>query len=85
MSKEASRIRRVIGRLTSHEDIAEILRRAKLEKAIATFAEDGEMFGRSVAICEAAEDALEISDVRLQTTLPSCCFRSGAATADALS
>lgn len=85
MNKEASRIRGIIGRLTKREDIAEILRKAKLDRAIAIFAEDSEMFARSVTICEAAEDVLGSPDLRLQTRLPSCCLRSGAATADALS
>jgi hypothetical protein len=66
MSKEASRIRRVIDRLKSREDIAEILKMAQLETAIAIFADDGKRFDRSVAIYEAAEDALEVASVRMQ-------------------
>ena len=66
MSKEASRIRRVIGRLTSREDIAEILKMAQLETVIAIFADDGKRFDRSVAIYEAAEVALEVASVRMQ-------------------
>jgi hypothetical protein len=64
MSNEASRIRRVIDRLTSPDDIAEILKTAKLETVLAIFANDDEKFDRSVEICEAAEEALEIPYIR---------------------
>lgn len=67
MSKEASRNRRVIDRLKSREDITEILKMAQLETAIAIFADDGKRFDRSLAIYEAAEDALEVASVRMQT------------------
>jgi hypothetical protein len=66
MSKQASRARRVIDRLRSCEDIAEILKMAQLETAIAIFADDGKRFDRAVAIHEAAEDALQTAGLRLQ-------------------
>jgi tRNA A37 N6-isopentenylltransferase MiaA len=66
MSKEAGRIRRVIGRLTSREDIAEILKMAQVEATIAVFSDDGQRLDRAVEIYEAAKEALGIASVRLQ-------------------
>lgn len=66
MSKEAGRIRRVISRLTSREDIAEILKMAQIEATIAIFSDDGQRLDRAVEIYEAAKDALGIANVRLQ-------------------
>ncbi len=66
MSKEASRIRRVINRLKSREDIAEILKMAQVETVIAIFSDDGKRLDRAVEIYEAAQDALEAASVRLQ-------------------
>jgi hypothetical protein len=67
MSKEAGRIGRILDRVKSREDIAEIVKMAQLETAIAIFAEDEGRFDRAVAIYEAAEAALETASVRLQT------------------
>jgi hypothetical protein len=84
MSKEASRIRRVISRLTNREDVAEILTLARIETAVAIFSGDGKKFDRAVAIADAAKEALDARSVLLQTTLPDSCLRSSAAAADAI-
>ena len=66
MSKEASRIRAVVDRLTIHEDVVELLKMAKLETVVAAFADDAERFDRSVAIHDAAREALNRTAPRLQ-------------------
>ena len=66
MSKEASRIRRVISRLRNREDIAEILRMARLEAVIAVFTDDGQKLDRSLTIYRAAREALGDAAVRGQ-------------------
>ncbi|MBS1895499.1 MAG: hypothetical protein JST59_29720 [Actinobacteria bacterium] len=66
MSKEASRIRQVISRLRSREDLAEIVKMAKLEVARGVaFGEVGR-YDRGVAIYEAAREALGNASVRGQ-------------------
>jgi hypothetical protein len=64
MSKEASRIRRIIGRLKSREDIAEILKMAQGEVVRGLVFRDLRRLDRGVAICEAAEEALAIARLR---------------------
>jgi hypothetical protein len=69
MSKEASRIRKIIAGLRDREDIAEIVRMAKLEVARGLAFRDLVRYDRGVAIYEAAREALGNASVRGQ--LPS--------------
>lgn len=66
MSKEARRIRGIVGRLKNREDIAEILRMARLETTIAVFADDRSRFDRALETYEAAKEALANASVHLQ-------------------
>ena len=66
MSKEASRIRRVISRLRNREDIAEIVKMAQLEVARGVAFGDLRRFDRGVAIYEAGREALGNAGVRGQ-------------------
>ena len=66
MSKEASRIRRIISGLRNREDIAEIVRMAKLEVARGVACRDLVRYDRGVAIYEAAREALGDASVRGQ-------------------
>lgn len=66
MSKEASRIRRVISRLRSREDLAEIVKMAQVEVARGLALRDLPRFDRGVAIYEAASEALGNAKVRGQ-------------------
>jgi hypothetical protein len=66
MSKEASRIRRVISRLRNREDILEILKMAKTEVVRGLALRDLRRFDRGVAIYEAASEALGDASVRGQ-------------------
>ena len=68
MSKEASRIRKIISRLKSPEDLAEIVKMAQAEVARAVaFREPGRL-DRGLAIYEAASEAL--GDARVRGQLP---------------
>ena len=58
MSKEASRIRRVISSVKRPEDLAELVRMAKLEVAVGLVNRDLGRFDRGVTIYEAATEAL---------------------------
>ncbi|HVX34023.1 MAG TPA: hypothetical protein VHA80_12865 [Solirubrobacterales bacterium] len=69
MSKEATRIRRIISRLGSREDLAEMVRMAKVEVARGLPFRDLVRYDRGVAIYEAASEALGDASVRGQ--LPS--------------
>ena len=66
MSKEASHIRRIVSRLRSREDLAELVRMAKVEVACGVVARDLPRFDRGVAIYEAASEALGNARVRGQ-------------------
>jgi hypothetical protein len=66
MSKEASRIRRVISRLRSREDLAEIVKMAQLEVARGVAFSDLPRLDRGIAIYEAASEALGNARVRGQ-------------------
>jgi hypothetical protein len=68
MSKEASRIRRVISRLSSREDLAELVKMAKAEVARGLAARDLPRYDRGVAIFEAASEAL--GNARTRGQLP---------------
>jgi hypothetical protein len=68
MSKEASRIRRVISRLSSREDLAELVKMAKAEVARGLVARDLPRYDRGVAIFEAASEAL--GNARTRGQLP---------------
>lgn len=86
MAQEATRARRVIGRLKSREDIAEILRMAKVERALAISTDDGPRLTRSVAIHRAAREALDTASARLQPPrYRHPAVRRAAVTSDALS
>lgn len=56
----------IIGRLTSREDIAEILRMAKLERTRAISNNDREGLTRARGIVKAAREALDTASARLQ-------------------
>lgn len=58
MSKEASRVRRIISRLHHREDLAEIVRMAQGEVARGLVFRDLPRYDRGVAIYEAAGEAL---------------------------
>ncbi|HEU5105221.1 MAG TPA: hypothetical protein VFU11_05225 [Solirubrobacterales bacterium] len=58
MSKEASRIRRVIATVTRPEDLAELMKMAKFEVAVGLVSRDLGRFDRGVAVYEAASEAL---------------------------
>ena len=66
MSKEASRIRQIISRLRSREDLAEIVEMAKSEVARAVDSGDTRRRDRGFAIYEAAREALGNASVRGQ-------------------
>ena len=68
MSKEASRIRQIISRLTSPEDLAEIVKMAQGEVVRAVAFREPGRFDRGVAIYEAASEAL--GDARVRGQLP---------------
>jgi hypothetical protein len=68
MSKEASRIRRVISRLSSREDLAEIVKMAKSEIARGRAARDRRRYDRGVAIYKVASEAL--GNARTRGQLP---------------
>jgi hypothetical protein len=68
MSKEASRIRRVISRLSSREDLAELVKMAKIEVVHGFAARDLPRYDRGVAIFEAASEAL--GNARTRGQLP---------------
>jgi len=68
MSKEESRIRRVISRLSSCEDLAELVKMAKAEVARGLAARDLRRYDRGVAIYEAASEAL--GNARTRGQLP---------------
>lgn len=68
MSKEASRIRQIISRLKSPEDLAEIVKMARLEVASGVAFSNVDRFDRGVAIYEAAREAL--GDARVRGQLP---------------
>lgn len=69
MSKEASRIRQIISRLKSPEDLAEIVKMAQAEVARAVAFREPGRFDRGVEIYEAASEAL--GDARVRGQLPS--------------
>ncbi|MBS1860431.1 MAG: hypothetical protein JSS68_01845 [Actinobacteria bacterium] len=66
MSREASRIRRIISRLRDREDIAEIVKMARLEVARGVVCGEVHRYDRGVAIYEAAREALGNASVRGQ-------------------
>jgi hypothetical protein len=66
MSKEASRIRRVISRLKSRDDLAELVKMAQSEVVRGFAARDLRRYDRGVAIYEAASEALGNASVRGQ-------------------
>lgn len=66
MSKEASRIRRVVSRLRNREDILEILRMAKTEVVRGVACREADRYDRGVAIYDAAREALGNANVRGQ-------------------
>ena len=66
MSKEPSRVRRVISRLGTREDIAEIVKMAQLEVARGVAFGDVRRFDRGVTIYEAGREALGNAGVRGQ-------------------
>ena len=66
MSKEASRIRQIISRLKSPEDLAEIVRSAQSEVVHGLALRDLPRYDRGVAIYEAASEALGNARVRGQ-------------------
>jgi len=68
MSKEASRIRRVISHLRSREDLAELVAMAKSEVARGLVARDLPRYDRGVAVYEAASEAL--GNARTRGQLP---------------
>jgi hypothetical protein len=68
MSKEASRIRRVISRLSSREDLAELVKMARSEVVCGLAARDLPRYDRGVAIYKAASEAL--GNARTRGQLP---------------
>ena len=66
MSKEASRIRQIIARLKSPEDLAEIVKSAQVEVVRGLAFRDLPRYDRGVAIYEAASEALGNARVRGQ-------------------
>ena len=68
MSKEASRIRQIISRLKSPEDLAEIVKMAQAEVARAVAFREPRRLDRGVEIYEAASEAL--GNARTRGQLP---------------
>ena len=68
MSKEATRIRRVVSRLVNHEDLAELVKLAKSEVARGLVSRDLPRYDRGVAVFEAASEAL--GNARTRGQLP---------------
>lgn len=66
MSKEASRIRRIISGLRDREDIAEIVEMARSEVARALDSGDPRRRDRGFAIYDAAREALGNASVRVE-------------------
>ena len=66
MSKEASRIRQIISRLRSPEDLAEIVKMAQAEVARAVAFREPRRLDRAAAIYETASEALGNARVRGQ-------------------
>lgn len=65
-NNEESRIRRIVSRLRAREDLAELVRMAKVEVACGVAGRDLPRFDRGVAIHEAAVEALGNASVRGQ-------------------
>jgi len=68
MSKEASRIRQIVSRLKSREDILEILRMAKTEVVRGLAFGELDRYDRGVAIFDAARE--ELGNVSVRGQLP---------------